>query len=73
MAQKVVIDQEECLGCEACVEICPAVFDFDGDAGKAVVKDEANADESCVDEANADESCVDEAIGSCPAACISKE
>ena len=23
MAQ-VVIDQEECLGCEACVEICPA-------------------------------------------------
>ena len=24
MAQQVVIDQEECLGCEACVEICPA-------------------------------------------------
>ena len=62
MAQ-VVIDQEECLGCEACVEICPAVFDFDGDSGKAFVKDDANADESCVDEA----------IGSCPAACISKE
>ena len=63
MAQKVVIDQEECLGCEACVEICPAVFEFDSDAGKAFVKDDANADESCVDEA----------IGSCPAACISKE
>lgn len=62
MAQ-VVIDQEECLGCEACVEICPAVFDFDGDSGKAFVKEDANADESCVDEA----------IGSCPAACISKE
>ena len=62
MAQ-VVIDQEECLGCEACVEICPAVFEFDSDAGKAFVKDDANADESCVDEA----------IGSCPAACISKE
>ena len=62
MAQ-VVIDQEECLGCEACVEICPAVFEFDGDSGKAFVKEDANADESCVDEA----------IGSCPAACISKE
>ena len=62
MAQ-VVIDQEECLGCEACIEICPAVFDFDGDSGKAFVKEDANADESCVDEA----------IGSCPAACISKE
>ena len=63
MAQQVVIDQEECLGCEACVEICPTVFDFDGDAGKAFVKDDANAAESCVDEA----------IGSCPAGCISKE
>ena len=63
MAQQVRIDQEECLGCEACVEICPAVFEFDGDAGKAFVKDGSNADESCVDEA----------IGSCPAACISKE
>lgn len=23
---KVVIDTEECVGCESCVEICPEVF-----------------------------------------------
>ncbi|ADW16651.1 ferredoxin [Desulfobulbus propionicus DSM 2032] len=63
MAQEVQIDQDECLGCEACVEICPAVFAFDDSRGKAFVKNDANADEECVDEA----------IGSCPAGCISKE
>ena len=24
--QEVYIDQEECIGCEACVELCPDVF-----------------------------------------------
>jgi ferredoxin len=63
MAQVVRIDQEECLGCEACVEICPAVFVFDDATGKAFVKNEAKGEEGCVDEA----------ITSCPAGCISKE
>ena len=63
MAEKVVIDTDECIGCEACVECCPAVFAFDDDAVKAYVLDDANADEDCVDEA----------IASCPAQCISKE
>lgn len=63
MAQEVRIDQEECLGCEACVEICPAVFAFNEASGKAYVKNEATGDEGCIDEA----------IASCPAGCISKE
>lgn len=63
MSEKVQIDQEECLGCEACVEICPSVFAFHDEWGKAIVKDDANAEEECVDEA----------IASCPAGCISKE
>lgn len=63
MSEKIVIDQDECLGCEACVEICPNAFVIDEDEGKAVVKDGADA---------ADE-CVDEAIASCPAECIRKE
>lgn len=63
MSDNVIIDQEECLGCEACVEICPTTFEMDGDKGKAVVKDDADA---------ADE-CVDEAIASCPAECIKRE
>jgi len=63
MAAKVILDQDECIGCEACVEICPAVFRFDDDLGKACV----------IDGADADEECVEEAIASCPVSCISKE
>jgi ferredoxin len=28
MADKVKIAQDECMGCEACVETCPSVFGF---------------------------------------------
>ncbi|MFN2354387.1 MAG: ferredoxin [Desulfopila sp.] len=60
---KVVIDVDECIGCEACVEACPEVFGFDDDEEKAYVLDGADADADCVDEA----------IASCPAECIEKE
>jgi len=63
MARTVVIDQDECIGCQACVELCPAVFAFDDDENKAMV----------IDGADGDEECVDEAIASCPVSCISKE
>jgi ferredoxin len=63
MAANVSIDEDECLGCEACVETCPSVFAMDDDSEKAVV----------IDGANGDEDCVDEAIASCPAECITKE
>ncbi len=41
MAQKVTIDEKECIGCESCVEICPEVFNFN----------EEKEDAECVDEA----------------------
>ncbi|EKD35556.1 MAG: hypothetical protein ACD_75C01860G0006 [uncultured bacterium] len=63
MSEKVIIDQDECIGCEACVEICPAVFSFNDGEGKAYVNEDADAAEDCVDEA----------IASCPVQCISKE
>nr|WP_320009637.1 ferredoxin [uncultured Desulfobulbus sp.] len=63
MKQQVRIDQEECLGCEACVEICPAVFAMNEALGKAFVKKESPEEEDCIEEA----------IASCPAGCISKE
>lgn len=62
MAQ-VIIDQDECIGCEACVETCPEVFAFDEDEEKAIV----------IEGADPDADCVDEAIASCPAECITKE
>ncbi|MFP4316451.1 MAG: ferredoxin [Desulfovibrionales bacterium] len=58
----IIIDEEECMSCEACVEVCPEVFAMDENTEKATV---LNAD--------ADADCVDEAIDSCPAECISKE
>ncbi len=63
MSKKIVLDQEECIGCEACVETCPSAFIFDDDAEKA----------SVIEGADAEQDCVDEAIGSCPAECIAKE
>jgi ferredoxin len=62
MAKEVIIDTDECIGCETCVELCPEVFAFDEDTEKAyVIKAEGGID------------CVDEAIGSCPAGCITFE
>ncbi|MEN8257620.1 MAG: ferredoxin [Thermodesulfobacteriota bacterium] len=63
MAEKVQIDQEECIGCEACVETCPEVFRFDEDEEKAFV----------IEGSDQDVGCVDEAIASCPVECISKQ
>lgn len=59
MSRKVVIETEECVGCESCVEACPEVFGFDDNAGKAfVIKDGGDVD------------CTQEAIDICPVECI---
>ncbi len=63
MAKKVEIDEEECVGCETCVELCPDIFGFNEDDEKAYVKLAEGGDEDCIDEA----------MGSCPAECISYE
>lgn len=63
MAKKVVIDTDECIGCETCVEFCPEIFAFDEDTEKAhVIKAEGG-----------DMGCIDEAIASCPAGGITYE
>lgn len=59
MNKRVVIDEEECEGCETCSELCPEVFEFDEDSQKAKVIDpESEAD------------CIQDAIDSCPVECI---
>lgn len=63
MASIVKIDHDECIGCEACVETCPEVFEFNEDEAKAYV----------IKGADPDLPCVDDAIASCPVACIEKE
>ncbi len=63
MEKQVVIDREECLGCEACVELCPDIFGFDIDDAKAYV----------IMAEGGEEECIEEAVASCPAGCISYE
>jgi len=63
MSAQVAIDQEECLGCEACVELCPEIFGFDIDETKAYV----------IMAEGGDEDCIEEAMSSCPAGCITYE
>lgn len=60
MAKKVVIDEDECEGCESCVEICPDVFGFDEDREVAYVKKPEGGPE--------DE--IEEAMDNCPVDCI---
>ena len=63
MTKKVQIDEEECIGCGTCVELCKDIFVFKDNENKAYV----------IKEEGGDEDCVNEAIGSCPAECITYE
>jgi ferredoxin len=63
MAQKVVIDADECVACGTCVEICPEVFKMDDGADTAEV----------IMETGGPEDLIQEAIDSCPTQCISLE
>jgi ferredoxin len=59
----VSVDNIECLGCGACADVCPEVFEMDCRTGKAWV---ITFDMS-------DKECIEEAIAICPAECISTE
>jgi len=60
MSRRVFIDEDECIGCGSCSEICPEVFRLDEEKGKAsVIKPEGGP-----------EGLVQEAIDTCPVECI---
>ena len=60
MGKIVVIDTEECIGCESCVEICPEVFGFIEAEEKAeVIMPEGGP-----------EVCIEDAMDTCPVECI---
>lgn len=61
MARKVVVNQEECIGCGTCEGICPEVFCLSSETGKSeVIKPEGGP-----------EDLIQDAIDSCPASAIS--
>jgi len=55
---KISVDKKLCIGCGACVSICPSCFEMKD--GKSVVK-----------KTSSDEPCVKEAVESCPVGAIS--
>ena len=59
MARKVYVDQEECIGCGACVDSCPDVFRLTEDNVAEAYNPEAASEEE-----------IQEAIDSCPTECI---
>jgi ferredoxin len=61
--KQVKIEQDECIGCEACVELCPDIFAFDDKQGKAYVTTPEGGNQACIEEA----------VASCPVSCISNE
>lgn len=60
MAKRVIIDAEECIGCESCVEFCSEVFTFNEDEEKAEV----------ILAQGSPEDCAEEAMETCPVDCI---
>lgn len=60
MARKVYIDEDECIGCGTCEEICPEVFKLNEETEKAEV----------IDPAGSSEDKIEEAIEACPVECI---
>ena len=60
MDKRVYIDEEECIGCGSCVEICPEVFQMkEGEEKAEVITPEGGP-----------EDLVQEAIDTCPVSCI---
>lgn len=51
MNKTVYIDEEECIGCQACVEVCPEVFVFNESTGLAIVHNPDGANEEAIREA----------------------
>jgi ferredoxin len=57
---KVLIGEEECIGCGSCVELCPEIFLMNQDKEKAeVIQPDGGPKE-----------CVAEAMEACPVSCI---
>ncbi|HOK35149.1 MAG TPA: ferredoxin [Candidatus Pacearchaeota archaeon] len=58
MTKKIIIDEENCIGCGTCQALCPEVFELDQGKLKAKIKENANIEEN--------QECINEAIASCP-------
>ncbi len=63
--EKFKVNKDACIGCGACMALCPEVFDMDEDGLAKVIKEEELTPEE-VENAT-------DAMEGCPTAAISKE
>ncbi|HUT69202.1 MAG TPA: ferredoxin [Desulfatiglandales bacterium] len=63
MGRRVLIDEEECIGCGSCEEICPEVFVLNEDTENAEV----------INPEGGPEDLIEEAMEACPVECIQWE
>jgi ferredoxin len=54
------VDEDACTGCGLCVDVCPEVFEMDGDTARAKGGELSDEEVECADEAA--DSCPVEAI-----------
>ncbi len=60
---KVVINEDDCIGCGTCSEVCPEVFQMNEEKEKSeVIQPEGGPTD-----------CINEAIETCPVSCIQWE
>jgi ferredoxin len=59
--KKVIINEDDCIGCGSCEAICPEVFKLDSKKGKStVIRPEGGPNDL-----------IEEAMEACPVSCIS--
>ena len=63
MGKSVVLDEDCCMGCGSCAELCPEVFEMDeaGEVAHVLLPE------------GGDEDCIEDAITACPEECIAWE
>ncbi len=63
MSKRIIIDADECVACESCVEICPEVFQLEEGADVVII----------IKETGGPEDLIQEAIDTCPVQCLAWE
>ncbi len=58
----VIVDQDICIGCELCTQVCGEVFAMREDGNSHVIEG-----------ADVEAACVEEAIVQCPVSCIHRQ
>ncbi len=66
--QKVIINQEKCIGCGSCTAVCPSLFEMGSD-GRASLKGGIDKGEKVEKEVE-NVACKEDAAQGCPVQCI---